>query len=105
MLFSKDKWIATFKAVVEKTKADPSSGQACAIATVKLISDGLCDDIGDKSDDDKALCATVRECLQELVGQIRKGEKLAGFGSNASAAAGAAGFKVGKKSALGEFEL
>jgi hypothetical protein len=107
MLLTKDTWTAQYKAIVEKLKLKPSSGEACAIATIQYISKGLQSQFAlpEKQKEDDT-CIAVRECLQELVDQIRKGEKLSGFASNASAAAGAAGYKVEKElGSMAEFEL
>jgi hypothetical protein len=105
MLLDKTKWTATLNKVIEKTKAKPSSGVACAVASVKYIADGLCDDIGQADEDAKAICTTIRECLGELAKQLQQSEQdLYGFASNASAAAKAAGHKTAP-SVMSEFEI
>lgn len=91
MQFSKEKWIAAYKQAVNDTKRPATSGANCALATLRYIRDGLCDDIGEKSEEDKAFCATIRECINEMIPQMQK--DIAGFASNASAAGKAAGFK------------
>lgn len=93
MTYKKDKWIEYVKKAVEDTKALPSSGKVCAIAAIRYMRDGLTDDIGETSDDDKAFCTTIRDCMNELIKEVNKSGASDGFASNASAAAKAAGFK------------
>lgn len=101
MVYDKAKWIAAFqKAVKDLNTNAPTSGKVCAIATIRYIRDGLCDDIGDKTDDDKAQCATVRDCCNELLKAVSKDGASEGFASNASAAAKAAGFKGSTESVV-----
>ena len=95
MLLDKAKWTATLNKVIEKTKAKPSSGVACAVATIQYISKGLQEDIGQGDDDAKAQCETIKDCLGELMKQCQQADQdLYGFASNASAAAKAAGHKA-----------
>lgn len=87
------------KAVLD-TNMQPSSGLVCAIASLRMIRDGLLDDVGfdvmkPESDSPEAMAIRegINELIQHIAGQI-KGEKmpvLNGFASNASAAAKAAG--------------
>lgn len=95
MVYNKTKWIAQVKkAVADLGKnAKPSAGLPTAIATIRFIRDGLCDDIGEADDEAKAICTTVKDCCNELLKQLSSKGVEDGFASNASAAAKAAGFK------------
>ena len=91
MKLNNEKWIANLKKVVAQTKWQASSGQACAVATVMTIQQGMLDDVGES---DCPEAAVVRESLKELVEHLALPEtKLQGFASNASAAAKAAGLE------------
>jgi hypothetical protein len=96
MKLNNEKWLANLKKVVEQTKWQASSGQACAVATVMTIKQGMIDDVGGadmKGEEEYVM--QVSESLKELVEEIAKPEtKLQGFASNASAAAKAAGLEV-----------
>ena len=98
MKHNEDKWKATYKSVVEKTKMTPSDGLACALATIITIRDGMLDDIGDNPKDNDVrdiIKESLGELCQHLIGKLEGSEKpkLLGFAGNASAAAKAAGFK------------
>jgi hypothetical protein len=94
MKLNNEKWLANLKKVVEQTKWQASSGQACAVATVMTIKQGMIDDVGEKEGNEDTL-NLINDSLKELVEEIAKPEtKLQGFASNASAAAKAAGLEV-----------
>jgi hypothetical protein len=99
MVYKKESWIASYKKAVTDTAQKPSSGMVCALATLRVIRDGICDDIGQSDEQSKLFCEDVRASMNELIKQITKGETVHGFASNASAAAKAAGF-AGEASAL-----
>ncbi|HEY5960949.1 MAG TPA: hypothetical protein VIV60_30545 [Polyangiaceae bacterium] len=95
MLLKKETWIAAYKKAVVDLKAKPTSGLVCALATLRVIRDGICDDLGKDSDES----ASVRKSMGELIQQIQGGPKresfdLNGFASNASAAGKAAGLAI-----------
>ena len=101
MQIKKDSWVAEFKTTAEKLKAKhgPSDGVVCAIASLRYLRAGLMDDVGaDKSPEAEYARTAITEGINELAKQIMGGEKLFGFASNASAAAGAAGLKEAKGS-------
>jgi hypothetical protein len=105
MKISKDSWVAEFKATAEKLKAKhgPSDGVVCAIATLRYLrNEILSQDIGAEPASGNENIAYARvaitDGINELAKQILGGEKLFGFASNASAAAGAAGLKEVKDS-------
>ena len=112
MQFDADKWKAAYKKAVSDMSAQnmPTSGIVCAVATLRVLRDGLIDDIAgsqpidDLPDDDQAVVETIRDSFAELLkhiqGRLEGKDKpeLAGFASNASAAAKAAGYKTGNNS-------
>lgn len=104
MKYDKAKWIAAYnKAMQDLKSAKPTEGRICAIASVRVIRDGLIDDIvGDgkkASKDDLAFVDTIKESCLELINQLRLGAE-DGFASNASAAAKAAGHKAEASAAI-----
>lgn len=109
MQFSNEQWKTAYKKAVADMRAQnmPTSGIVCAVASIRVIRDGLIDDIaGDKPieslpSDDRAVVETIQESFSELLKHVQgrldgvDKPELAGFASNASAAAKAAGFKTG----------
>lgn len=108
MKLNNDKWIALYKRVVEQTKLQPSSGDVCAVATVMFLRDALIDDQcgndpSKRTKETQDLAESLAENFNELITQILTGgescPELKGFGSNASAASKAAGFKAVERTA------
>lgn len=100
MILNNEKWLAAVKKAVVDTKMQPSSGLVCAIASLRIVRDGLLDDVGfdvnnPESDSPEAMAIRdgVNELIKHLTGQLIQGKvpMLNGFCSNASAAAKAAG--------------
>lgn len=95
MKLNNEKFIAALKKVVAQTGWQPSSGQACALASMMVVKAGLIDDVGGadvKGNED--FIASVNESFAELAAEIANpATKLGGFASNASAAAKAAGLE------------
>jgi hypothetical protein len=105
MQYKKDKWIETYKKVVEKVAAsEPTSGRACAVASVVYLRNALLDDVGDSGDPPATMDEfkqIVRECFDELLKEVNA-ETKDGFLSNASAAAKAAGYKTAKERVIAD---
>ena len=93
MLHNSDKWKAALVAVIADRKSTkPTEDQNCAIATLRVIRDGMCDDTGNNDAEAKERCEAIRESLNELIQDLQKPkQRLYGFASNSSAAAKAAG--------------
>lgn len=95
MKFNSEKWIAQYKASTAKLSLPASAGMVCVHATLASIRDGLMDDFGK----DSLAAKAVKESIGELWKSLTEAKTLAGFASNASGAAAAAGLKVDKASA------
>ena len=106
MRLNTDKWkAALLKAIADMPSQKPTAGIPCAVATIRLIRDGLVDDIGGNNPklmedaDVQAQCATIRdgcnELIQHICGTLDKNNmpSLNGFASNASAAGAFVGAK------------
>ena len=92
MKLNGEKFIGNLKKVVEKTGWQASSGQACALASIMTIKQGMFDSLG--NDVKSPELKFVENELDELAKEIANPKsKLMGFASNASAAAKAAGFE------------
>jgi hypothetical protein len=100
MQYKKDKWIETYKRVVEKVaKSEPTSGRACAVTSVIYMRNALIDDIIGEDLEVKWTAGEVKDAIAESFGELLKEvnvETKDGFLSNASAAAKAAGYKTTK---------
>jgi hypothetical protein len=99
MKLNSEKWVAAFKQAAADLKeaigSKPSSGEVCAVATLRVVRDAL---IESKAGDASKLKAEFSELIQAC-----QKEKLQGFASNASAAAKAAGFKPDDSGASGNY--
>lgn len=113
MKLNNEKWLAAVKKAVVDTKMQPSSGLVCAIASLRVVRDGLLDDVGfdaSKPDSDSPEAMAIRDGVNELIkhltGQLTQGKALLlqGFCSNASAAAKAAGVESGAVQLAGLLE-
>lgn len=98
MVYKKDSWIAAFKKAVEDLNTSkPTSGLPCAIASLRVIRDGVLADCKSKKFDEQTIKASFGEMIKEF---SNAGAVSDGFLSNASAAAKAAGFKPDDSSAI-----
>lgn len=99
MRINEDKWKAAYVSSWEACKAGlvatgPSDGVVCAVASIRLIRDGLIDDVGA----DQPEAQAIKDGLNELIEQITEyGHRLVGFASNASAASAACKLKDKKE--------
>ena len=100
MQYKKETWVATYKKVVEKVAAsEPTSGRACAVASVIYMRNALIDDIIGEDLTTTWTAGEVKDAIADSFGELLKAvnaETKDGFLSNASAAAKAAGFKTTK---------
>ena len=105
MKFSYEKWVAEVKqAAADLAPAGhgPSSGPDCAMASLRLIAAGLAEEL--KTAKPGELGPKLASALGELFVSNYEAKDSAGFCSNASAAAKAAGFTAEKaKAALPAF--
>jgi hypothetical protein len=107
MKHNKDNWIAALKKAVKDVNMPPTSGLPCAIASARIIRDGVLADcakgevtVKDANGKDKVVKAKpldatqielVKASVLELIQDLGRPDcKVAGFASNASAAAKAA---------------
>ncbi len=102
MKLDEAKWKAAYiKALADLQKQNPtigaSDGIVCAVASIRVIRDGLHEDAGSNESGEE-----IKAGLNELIGQLSSSTapKLAGFASNASSAAAACKLKVATVSAL-----
>jgi hypothetical protein len=107
MKFDKEKWIAMYKKTVKDMGTKKATaGNVCAVASLRYLRDNMVDDVfGDKplaqyTDEDNAELCMIKDFFNEGIEFFSKVEKAkwvngaeAGFLSNASAAAKAAGFE------------
>jgi len=103
MKHSKDNWIKALKQAVTDVEMPPTSGLPCAIASVRIIRDGILADL--KANAKLKLSAEIEEAIKasvlELIRDLGNPEcKMAGFASNASAAAKAAELETSKSANL-----
>lgn len=99
MKLNNAKWIeAVVKASKDLPNCGSSDGAVCALASLRIIRDGLVEDIatsgeGATAETKKAnaeLAEEIKTAFSEMIQQVTSGAKLQGFASNASAAAKAA---------------
>lgn len=89
MKHNKDTFIAALKQAVKDTQQPPTSGLPCAIASLRVVRDGLIKNAV-IAKDPKMVDAIKAEFSELIKSLCAPDAKLAGFASNASAAAKAA---------------
>ena len=104
MKLQNEKWMETFKAAVKQfSPGTPANGEACAIASIRDVRDGIKEKMLAAKIDAKVIAIVESECLELMKNLCESTTKLQGFASNASAAAKAAGFESAVVSAFKDF--
>ena len=92
MKLNNEKWLACVVKACKDTKAQPTSGVVCAIATLRYVRDEMLEQVkGSATEkDDSAIIGDFFNGADGLIKAVIEAKQLNGFASNASAAAKAA---------------